>query len=166
MYYLFLNDSLYEMNCYNKCEYYYYFDESNKYKCTTQENCPNNYKLIISKKKCIDKYENDNNYKYEYNLTCYINCPETTINGENTYICYEIENKEITTSILSKTENAEKILMSSYIDFNTYNNEITNEITYKNIDIASQTNVEIEREDETNIFEKIRKKLIKRRLYN
>ena len=159
--YLFLNDSLYETNCYNKCEYYYYFNESNKYKCTSQEICPNNYKLIIAKKKCIDNCENDNNYKYEYNLTCYINCPEETINEENTYICSKIENKEITTSILSKTENFEKILMSSYIDLSTYNYEIINEITYKNIDIASQTNVETEIEEQTNTFEKIRKKLIK-----
>ena len=144
-----MNDTLYETNCYIKCEYYYYFDESNQYKCTTQEICPNNYKLIELKKKCIDKCENDNNYKYEYNLICYVNCPEGTINEENSYICNKIENIEITTNILFQTEISEKKLISSYIDFSTYNYEITNEITNKNKDIASNTNVEIENKDET-----------------
>ena len=181
--YLFLNDSLHEKNCYIKCEYYYYFDESNEYKCTEQEICPNNYKLIESKKKCINKCENDNYYKYEYNLNCYIKCPEGTINEENSYICYI---KEITTNIIYTTDISEKKLISSYIDLSTYNNIIIKEITHKNNDIASQTNIvienkeqttneitngnkdivshtnlEIESEDETNKFEKIRKKLIK-----
>ena len=103
--YSFLDEPLYGKNCFKKCQYYYYFDEfdeSNHYKCTLREMCPDNYKLISSKKKCIDKCENDNIYRYEYNLTCYIDCPDDTIKQENTYICNKIENKEITTIIVSK----------------------------------------------------------------
>ena len=56
--YYFLNESLYETNCYEKCGYYYYFDEWNKYHCTLNLSCPVNYKLIASKKKCIDECKN------------------------------------------------------------------------------------------------------------
>ena len=124
--YLFLNDSFHEKNCYIKCKYYYYFNESNEYECTEQEICPNNYKLIESKKKCINKCENDNYYKYEYNLNCYIKCPEGTINEENTFIC---NIKEITTNIIYTTDISEKKLISSYIDLSTYNKIIIKEIT-------------------------------------
>ena len=48
----FLNDSIYNTNCYEKCEYYYYFDESNEYHCV--QTCPEEYsKLIINKKNVL-----------------------------------------------------------------------------------------------------------------
>ena len=57
--------------CYEKCKYYYYFDESNKYHCTGSFVCPDEYnKLIAEKNKCIDKCENDDIYKYEQNNIC------------------------------------------------------------------------------------------------
>ena len=47
-------------NCYEKCDYYYYFDQNNKYCCTQNLKCPYNYnKLILNKKKCIDNCKND-----------------------------------------------------------------------------------------------------------
>ena len=52
--FIFLNDSCYNTNCYQKCDYYYYFNETNKYHCV--ETCPEKFsKLIIDKNKCIDK---------------------------------------------------------------------------------------------------------------
>ena len=36
--YLFLNEMEYKTNCYQKCDYFYYLDESNKYHCN--ETCP------------------------------------------------------------------------------------------------------------------------------
>ena len=64
-----INDN--DNNCYEKCEYYYYFDESNKYHCTESNICPDEYnKLIVEKNKCIDKCENDNIYKYDHNNIC------------------------------------------------------------------------------------------------
>ncbi len=41
-------------NCFNKCEFYYYYDESNEYHCTKNFECPEQYnKLIIDKKNVL-----------------------------------------------------------------------------------------------------------------
>ena len=71
-------------NCYSQCPYYYYiednYDDYTKYKCTSNLECPDNYnKLIQNLSKCIDKCENENNYKYEYKNQCFNDCPEGTI---------------------------------------------------------------------------------------
>jgi len=58
-------------NCYEKCEYYYYFDSSGKYNCTFNNICPvNQSKLIKQKNKCIDNCANDDTYIYEQNNIC------------------------------------------------------------------------------------------------
>ena len=89
--YIFINESSYSKNCYNPCQKYYYFNESNDYICT--ENCSGTYdKVITEKKKCINKCQNDDTYKYEYNKTCYIKCPNGTIYSEINEICIEIKN--------------------------------------------------------------------------
>ena len=102
--FLFLNDSLYNNSCYEQCEYNYYFNESNDYICT--ENCSGIHdRLIIEKKKCIDKCQNDDTYKYEYNKICYIECPNGTNYSEIDGICIEIKNLEttsFTTEIINK----------------------------------------------------------------
>ena len=75
-------------NCYNKCEYYYYFNESyNNYRCTEINKCPEKYKLIKQKNKCINQCKSDNIYKYEYNISCYEKCPNDTI-YENNNFCF------------------------------------------------------------------------------
>ena len=80
------------INCYKECEYYYYFDELDKYQCTSSYNCPNNYiKLIEEQNRCIDKCKNDNIYKYEYNDICYTKCPNGTylLEDDNDNLCYD-----------------------------------------------------------------------------
>ena len=53
-----LNDSIDVTKCYQKCEYYYYFDELGIYHCTETNTCPNEYnKFIKEKNKCIDQCE-------------------------------------------------------------------------------------------------------------
>ena len=65
-------------NCYEKCDNYYYFDESSDFHCV--EICPVEYnKLIIERNKCIDDYKNDDIYKYEYNNICQKDLPDSTI---------------------------------------------------------------------------------------
>ena len=66
------------INCYEKCENYHYFDETNTFHCTDNYTCPNNYKLIEDKNKCIDNCKNDNIYKYEYNNKCFNACQNGT----------------------------------------------------------------------------------------
>ena len=78
-----LNDSNYNNNCYENCDFFYYFDLSNKFHCTKSENCPQEYKLIPEKKKCISNCYQDNYYKYEFNNICYDSCPNGTVNFNN-----------------------------------------------------------------------------------
>ena len=59
-------------NCYEQCKYNYFFDYLNKYRCTSDYNCPHNFsKLISEKRKCIDNCSNDDIYKYEFNNICF-----------------------------------------------------------------------------------------------
>jgi len=86
----YLNSTLNGTNCYEKCDFYYYFDKTKEYHCTQIDQCPNEYnKLIREKKQCIDNCYNDNIYIFEYNNTCYQN-----IQIEKTYI------KEVDTEVI------------------------------------------------------------------
>ena len=85
-------------NCYEKCQYYYYFNETYHYICT--ENCSGTYdKVIIEKKKCTNNCQKDNIYKYEYDKICYEKCPNGTIYSEEKGIC--IEEKYIETTFIN-----------------------------------------------------------------
>ena len=94
-------------NCYEHCDYYYYFNELNEYKCTEILECPSNYsKFIIVKNKCIDSCQKDGLYNYEYKNTCYLSCPYGTHSSlNNTLLCEE----DIINYIISTT-NQEKFI--------------------------------------------------------
>ena len=72
------NYTLNETNYYEICPYYYYFDSSNHFHCTENKECPENYKLIVDQKKCINKCNEDDTYKFEYENKCYQFCPNGT----------------------------------------------------------------------------------------
>lgn len=96
--YAFFNESEFinDTNCYEICNYYYYFDESNIYHCTIDNLCPEEYnKLMISKNKCVKKCENNNN------------------DDDKSNVCYEFDINEIN----NNTEMLNKIkenILSSY----------------------------------------------------
>jgi predicted kinase len=116
--YILLNESKYNNNCYKKCDYFYYFDESNKFYCN--ETCPEQYnKIIIKKNKCIDKCKNDDIYLYEYNNTCYDKCPNNTyiLKDNEDYFSHE---REV---------------------FDKFINEIKDGLTYCNTTIADATHL-------------------------
>ena len=76
-------------NCYEKCNLYYYFDDSNEFHCN--QTCPQKYnKLIIEKNKCIDDCKRDEMFKYEFNNTCYQKCPNGTylLEDNKDNLCY------------------------------------------------------------------------------
>ena len=77
---IFYNNLLNISNCYEICNDYYYFDESNEFHCS--ESCPEEYKLIQEKKKCIDECKNDDIYNNEYDNHCYDDCPNNIIKDE------------------------------------------------------------------------------------
>ena len=80
--YDFKNDFPNDNNCYKKCTYNYYFNNS-VYYCTENNNCPEEYNLlIIDKKRCIDDCSKDNEYKYQYDNNCTKNCPQNTETNE------------------------------------------------------------------------------------
>ena len=86
--YKFLNDSNINTNCYQICDYHYYFDLDNNYKCSLNDSCPDSYKLIKFKNKCINNCSLDSIYKYEYNNECYESCPNgTNHSNNNEYLC-------------------------------------------------------------------------------
>ena len=84
--YEFKNDFEKDNNCYNICEYNYYYDSSKNYICTDYDTCPDSFtKLIKEKKRCVDDC---NNYDLlEYNNTCLKICPNGTHIKNN--ICLE-----------------------------------------------------------------------------
>ena len=128
--FMFLNNSLNETNCYEISQYYYYFNEYNKYVCTEEKECPLNFnKLIKDKNKCINDCTKDDVYKYEYNYICYDHCPNGTNNSN--YICHNIINEnflpyqtQITTSI--------SLLSSAFLKYEDDKNNISNIILVHN----------------------------------
>ena len=132
--YIFLNESDPNTlnNCYDKCTYYYYFNEHNTYTCTNIEKCPTNYgKLIQEKKKCIDECKNDNYYKYEYNNICYLQCPNGTNETED-HICTEIT-ENIPSTALKTTEFPSTALKTTEVPSTEkniiYQSEATSDVT-------------------------------------
>ena len=76
------------INCYNSCSFYFYFNsnDNNTY-CTGDLSCPDDFnKLIPNKSQCTDNCTKDSNYSYEFNHTCYQECPNNT-NAINDFIC-------------------------------------------------------------------------------
>ena len=94
--FIFINESSsIENNCYEKCVYYYYFDDNLNYHCTSDFSCPDNYKFIKEKNKCINECKFDEFYKYEYDNYCLEKCPNETIYNEEAKKCINIINNSI-----------------------------------------------------------------------
>ena len=83
--------------CYEICQYYYYFDSSNQYHCSDYDRCPFEYsKLIKEKKKCISNCIDDDIYKHEIDNICYKSNPEETTLSYLSDNPNEIDNSVIT----------------------------------------------------------------------
>ena len=94
-------------NCYKDCDHYYYFNEQKNYVCLDHDECPQDYKLIITKKKCITNCNKDNifNYKYEYNGECHDSCSKGSYTEGDQEICYCMSNdtcKDCSSSAIEK----------------------------------------------------------------
>ena len=133
--YFFINDEddiKFETNCYERCQYYYYLNESKEYFCTENKNCSGNFNNLISEKsKCIDYCENDKIYKYEYDNICYEECPKDTIvSSKNQYIC--LGEKDIYQNDIVNNEDIHEIIVSNVL--NNYNISNGEEIVYQGED--------------------------------
>ena len=119
----FLDEFINKTNCFKKCPYYYYFNESNQYLCTENEVCPEHYTKFITKyKKCIDECKNDEIYKYENNNICYEQCPNGT-NETGDYICIQNESNE---TILYQCSNNNALVSACSIRGANNNTDIYN----------------------------------------
>ena len=134
-----------DKNCYEICEYNYYFNNS-VYFCTKDNNCPKEYNLLVKdKKRCIDKCIKDNNYKYQYGNNCFINCPENTTSSENNiFICQPIERSSIVQELIDeinplieKFPSKESTCENNYV--NKEENEKNTIYIYKNNNCSEET---------------------------
>ena len=89
-----------DTNCYNICEYYYYFDENKNYYCTPTADCPLGYGKLIDNKTCIKNVINqyDTNYIYNENII-YSTDNLNNINSNKTNIDIKDNNDIIETMI-------------------------------------------------------------------
>ena len=122
------------LNCYQNCTYYHYYNNTNqKYYCTEENKCPLDYnKLIPEKNECIDDCSKDNEYKYEFQKRCIKDCPSNTEKMD--YFCklncpkeypYEIVSTQQCVSISNCSVND---LQNKYCIINYISNE-TNDNT-------------------------------------
>ena len=113
-----------KFNCVTNCANSYYFTPSGQYKCTENIICPTQAIMYIEeKKKCIDKCQNDADFKYLYNGKCVMDCPENTIKDTVNYLCRE-----------QGTENDCSLNVKELEIDNIYNNDIIDSLvkSYKN----------------------------------
>jgi len=102
-------DEINDSNCYKICDYFYYFDESNKHKCTDSYQCPSyKSKLIEEKGKCVKNCKDDDKFQYEYNNKCYEECPDKENKIIENYICIDKAEEKITEIITDKINKEEK----------------------------------------------------------
>ena len=113
----------YNYNCYNNCDYYFYYDnEKEKYFCTEKLECPQNFsKLISLKRQCIEECYNDDIYKYEYKEKCYEKCPNgTDISQDNYYYCEPLCSKELPFKLIKNKECVESCSINELYNKSCY----------------------------------------------
>ena len=140
--YRFLNDSQTNVNnCYEKCdENYYYFDSLNKYQCTDE--CPNGYKLIKEKNKCIDNCSKDDEYHYEFNNSCLRECPAYYYEFNN--ICLEFQDSVAISNL--NIINSDSVVNSNLNIINS-DSVVNSNLNIKNTDSVVNSNLNIKNTD-------------------
>ena len=118
-------------NCVPECPFGYYFTNYGQYKCSDENQCPEEAKLYIKDlKKCTKNCKNENIYKYQYNGECLEACPsDTSPNSDN--IC-----KDNNTESCSKSETEIELgefLTTGGVDFNSKNYALEFNYTDKHI---------------------------------
>jgi hypothetical protein len=78
-------------NCVIQCKYYYYYTDYGEYKCSYDNQCPEEASLLVPELLKCTKNCKEEIYKFQYNGQCIDECPDDTSANEETYIC-EIKN--------------------------------------------------------------------------
>ena len=157
--YIFLLDVNSTKNCYNKCQYYYYFtsSENPEYTCTEYALCPVDKNLLErNKKQCLKNCKDDDINNYQYNSECIPICPNNTNVNENN-ICEEDANKcniiQLNFELLMDDldENKIQILVNNYIKefvytknhISVYENDNYRITLYKNLNCFDELDLNI-----------------------
>ena len=159
------NESGYESkNCYEDCEYYYYF-ENDTYYCTETEQCPPNYNFIIAgSKQCVKSCNETQGYFKQFRNYCYKQCP-LVISEEredNPYLCrlictyelpFELIQSQTCVASCSVMERSKKLCITNY--FNNRTNLDIQEIIFKDIskDLTNSFNYSIITDNQTVVVE-------------
>ncbi len=143
--YKFLNDSENDTNCYENCEFFYYFDKSNAYHCTFNNKCPNGYNRLIPEK---NKCEINNNFFSDYienqliNSTKNNNPSSIEIQDEILKIIQDLLNDEFDTSNIDQGHDSiytfEKV---NYIITSTTNQKNNENYNYSIVDLNECENI-------------------------
>jgi len=159
-------------NCIIGCKYYFYFTNYKEYKCTIDNQCPEEASILIPElSKCTNncKDEENDNYNYQYNGQCLIKCPDDTLPNENN-IC-EIKNVEKCTYKLFdlfldneiEKSNIENLAKKYAKEFSYTNNHIINYmsdeysiILYKTSECITQLKINIPKIDFKECYQKVK----------
>ena len=99
----------YPNNCVEECNYYYYYNKFNQYKCTVTEECPEEKKFLLKNKgKCVENCLSNSPYIFQYKNECVDECPLGTRPNSNN-IC-------INENVGNECSIVEKNLYINYLD--------------------------------------------------
>lgn len=154
-------------NCLAKCKYYFYYSNYGEYKCTIDNQCPEEASLLISESsKCTNSCQKEN--YYQYNGECVDKCPNGTEANEN-YICRvkEIEKcsynlKDFPLNNEIQKNNIENIAKNYALEFSYTNNHISNYISneysiiiYKNSECIQRLHLDLPKIDFKECYQKV-----------
>ena len=122
--------------------------------------CQNNDKFISEKNTCIDDCSKDDIYKYEFNNSCYNNCPNNTISSQDKiFFCemqcsYDFPYQIIETGVCVKNCSSNylfkkvcKLLYKNKNKEDSLIKNVDNDIVYNLIDPFIYQNIEINKID-------------------
>ena len=155
-------------NCVPECPYSYYYTSYGQYKCSSDNNCPQDKNLYVKElKKCTDNCTKEEIYKYQYGGECIKICPEYTSLKNN--ICID---KDINSCVKSESEiEVKESLLTDSIDFKAKNyakefnytinhvslfyNSLYSIILYKDINCIEKLSIKAPKIDFGNCYSKV-----------
>ena len=159
-------------NCVIQCKYYYYYTDYGQYKCSYDNQCPEEASLLIPELSKCTKNCKEEIYKFQYNGQCIYECPDDTSANKETNIC-EINNINVCTYKLLDLflennimkNNIENIVVNYAKEYSYTNNHISNYISdeysiiiYKNSDCIKKLGLNMPTIDFGACYDKVKEK--------
>ena len=157
-------------NCIIGCKYYFYFTNYKEYKCTIDNQCPEEASILIPElTKCTNNCMDEENYQYQYNGHCLNKCPGDTEPNENN-ICQIKSVEKCTYKLLDlfldneiEKSNIEKLAKNYAKEFSYTNNHIINYmsdeysiILYKTSECITKLRINIPKIDFKECYQKVK----------